>query len=155
MKCISIWQPWASLLFAPATCRKQYETRPNRLGLQPGERLLIHASLPIKGLQLLDRMASVDRQHFVDAFDEMALPPWAKDLIPLLPRGAIIGRVTVGTSLPTEALNPSDRERAFGDWQPGRVAILTTAPVLFAEPIPYRGQQGVFYVPDSVVSEVV
>ena len=39
---------------------------------------------------------------------------------------------------------------AMGHYAPGRYAWTILDPVLFAEPIPYRGQQGFFKVPDSV-----
>lgn len=40
----------------------------------------------------------------------------------------------------------------FGDWTPGRHAWRVTDPVLLDEPIPYRGQQGVFFVDPEVLS---
>lgn len=40
----------------------------------------------------------------------------------------------------------------FGDWTDGRHAWCVTNPVLLPEPIPYRGQQGVFFVDPEVLS---
>lgn len=49
-------------------------------------------------------------------------------------------------SVPTGAL-------AFGDFSLGRFAWALRNPVMFSKPIPYRGRQGFFSVPDDVVAE--
>lgn len=158
MKAISIWQPWASLLFAPVGFRKVYETRPRRMGFVPGDRVLIHASKTDKGLSLWPQMPESDRRYFRESLSELFADHIAEtgDLIGSdLPRGCLLGSVEIVGMIDTDSLKSMPRERAFGDWRPGRVAIKTTNPVLFDEPIPYRGQQGVFYVPDNVISEAV
>lgn len=42
-------------------------------------------------------------------------------------------------------------QRPFGDWTPGRWAWPLIDPRPLAEPVPYRGAQGVFYVDEAVL----
>jgi hypothetical protein len=93
-----------------------------------------------------------------------------------LPFGCIVGRVDVVECYPTEMVRfddsgldvtprfPVDQvrdgklrlwpdpERAFGDYRPGRFAILCRDAVAFKRPIPCRGRQGLFEVPDDILA---
>lgn len=69
-----------------------------------------------------------------------------------LPRGAIIGTAVLEASVPTASLvDPGP----FGDFSPGRFAWRVRDPQVLAEPIPFRGMQGFFEVPDSLIDVAV
>lgn len=155
MRCISIWQPWASLLFSPGEYRKEYETRPlikrgakwyPSINLNIGERVAIHASKTRKGIEIVEEESSQhDRLLILDSILHQfkGVEGWHE-----LPFGCIIGVVEIGLTSETEHLRPivSVRERAFGDFGQKRVGIQTLDPIKLETPVPYRGQQGVFAV---------
>lgn len=148
MKAISVWQPWASLLFAPGEFRKVYETRPRTLGFVPGERIAIQAAATAEGLAVCRTMDLCDEQRISEAIAALYGPCFPEDL----PRGCIIGTVEVQHWQHTaNGYWVSEQERAFGNWAEGRVAIPTRAPTLFAKPIPCIGKQGVFRVDDAMI----
>jgi hypothetical protein len=76
---------------------------------------------------------------------------WTKDL----PTGALIGMVNVVDCLPTQALRgdaaASDDDRECGDFAPDRFAWKRDEFRRFDQPIPYRGAQGFFNVPDELI----
>lgn len=171
MKCLSLWQPWASLLVHG---RKRVETR----GWPITHRgpLLIHAAKKWNGS--LRHLCATE--PFLTALVGLGMPnrtssanwkaPTPKDM----PFGEIVGRVAVVECYPTEGVDfdragldvtPRDPvwqyapgklrlwpepEEAFGDYGAGRFAFLCADFTAFAEPIPYRGMQGLFEVPDDV-----
>ncbi len=140
LPCISLWQPFASALFLrmDGARLKTHETRhwgaPVRV---IGKRVAIHAAKKIdpdvEGMaaRLLDRAVGEN---------------WRK----ILPRGAIIGTALLTYSRPQdlayrcEPANGWDYE--FGYWETSRWAWRMDEPQLFAEPIPWKGQQGWFNV---------
>jgi hypothetical protein len=73
-----------------------------------------------------------------------------------LPFGAIIGIVNlVDVKRVEEAVyDTSAIERLYGDYSPGRYAWITDSFMAFDEPIPYKGRQGFFNVPDELIREV-
>lgn len=79
--------------------------------------------------------------------------------VPSLPFGAIVGKVMVvgcfKTGIVHETLGPviSDKERAFGDYSPGRFAIDCREPHRFESPVPYIGHQGLFDVDAPEIQE--
>lgn len=157
MKCLSLWQPWASLL---AHGKKRVETRgwaiPHR------GPLLIHAAK--KWDRELADLCLVD--PFASALTRLGCrPPVVSCPLPL---GAIIGRVDVQHCYPTERVRVGEEygweadkgvaypvitpaELSFGDYSPGRFAWVCKNPVAFPAPIPYRGFQGLFEVPDGLL----
>lgn len=187
MKCISLWQPWATLMAIGA---KKIETRvwpTNHRGP-----LAIHAAKkrPSEIPGLLDAIRA-DWPHWSDALrrDGCVLDDERK-IIGLggLPYGAIIAvvhlddclgvhrleRITanrtpegdesirktlrwaghseaaIAEGLEAGTLTP--RERAFGDYSDGRYGWLTSRVVRLPEPIPFRGAQGLFDIPDDLVA---
>lgn len=58
-----------------------------------------------------------------------------------LPFGAIIATAYVEASIPTESLTPD----VFGDFSPGRFGWLLADIKPLAEPIPWKGKQGIFF----------
>jgi hypothetical protein len=150
MKCISLWQPWASLCVIGA---KRFETR----HWQTSHRgpLLIHAAKKWSR-DLLDISLS---QPFFDVFKRANISPLLD-----LPRGGLIGAVDLvecylcdtraligpkGISRPL----PSEPELSFGDYTQDRYAWKLENPRRFLTPIPYRGLQQIFTVTDEVVAE--
>jgi len=146
MKTITVYQPWASLLAVGA---KMFETR----GWQTMYRgpLAIHA-----GLKYIN--------DFDEGFAEIAheklkarLPGFT--FMHELPRGCVIaiaeladcwhiigrtgGRLSMINSNKKKLLS-SHSEHIFGDWTPERYAWEIINVELLPEPIPVRGQQGLW-----------
>lgn len=160
MKCLSLWQPWATLLVAGV---KHVETRgwPTRFRGP----LLIHAAR--KWSAELSTICRVPA--FKLAFGALGIQ-WMyvnrRVRKPLLPFGAIIGRVDVIECYVTDdvvvddglafchgggILNITATEKEFGDYSPGRFAFLCDNAVKFDKPIPFPGKQGFFDVPDELL----
>lgn len=173
MKAISLWQPWASLMVAG---KKRVETR--HWPLKHRGPLLIHAAkkwdqrlanlcLTKPFRESLAAFGVPPSPHsFSTASSDAMKAGWS------MPFGAIIGRVNVVDCYRTEDVDfdsagldvqPSDPvwrykpgklrlwpdpEQAFGDYSSGRFAFLCENAVTFDKPIPYRGLQGLFDVPE-------
>lgn len=146
MRCISLWQPWASLccIAHPEDqyrSVKGYETR--SWPTQYRGPLLIHAAkrfTPVeRDVCFEDPIREVLNRHYTQLKD--------------IPRGAVIGRVTITGCYCTDDVRGSldDYSRAMGYYAGGRYAWEMTYPVLFEEPIAYRGQQGFFDVPNRLL----
>jgi hypothetical protein len=164
MRTISLHQPWASLCVSidPISGRaaKENETRHWAPDLKPGTDLVIHAAKKWSN----DVTALVANGHFNAALHRLCLAPidprwwdrisscYTDDYVPL-PLGALVGVVTFVRWEHTEAMRDSltDQERAFGNWSDGRYAWAFGEPRRFATPIPWKGHQGFFNVPDDVV----
>jgi hypothetical protein len=165
MKALSLWQPWAALL---VHARKRVETR--SWSLSHRGPLLIHAAKKWNG----DLSSMCVREPFKASLECMGIfhdNPFTKPHG--LHFGAIIGRVNVVACVPTSevglmdfddvepchwpdnpkylALQISRNEQAFGDYSPGRFAFLCSNPIVFANPIPYSGEQGLFNVPETLL----
>jgi activating signal cointegrator 1 len=137
MKAISLWQPWASLW---CSRRKVHEIRSWRCSHRGW--LLVHAGKRFEK-ELDDPLRLILNDEFGG--------DWAKEL----PIGALIGMVNVVDCLPTQALVGDDaashNDRICGDFSPGRFAWKRDEFRLFERPIPYRGAQGIFNVPDDLI----
>lgn len=137
-KAISLWQPWASLCVLGL---KQYETRHWSTAYRGT--LVIHAA---------KRWTEEERETLL-AFDDLfGIVGDGSPLSALWTDkrlfGAALGTVELTAIYSTN--NPgmdrilSERETAFGNYAPDRYAWKLENPRLFAEPIPYRGQQGMW-----------
>lgn len=137
MRCISLWQPWASLV---AYGFKQYETR----HWKPSENIIggllaIHAA----------RRWTVEEARYMKHF-VLTYPDVKEKLSPdgLLrpPLGAIVAACRLVAVYRSEEhfYQVDEKERAFGDWTPGRYVWKLEVVKLPAEPIPARGAQGIF-----------
>ncbi|HEY9610491.1 hypothetical protein [Allocoleopsis sp.] len=161
VRAITLWQPWASLV---ALGLKLYETR-SWLTNYRGK-LLIHAASESTHKITHDeinlawdacRMAGKD--SFSREVLDFAYPPYSC-IIAI----ADLTQCSEMTWLP--AVNPpwdqislnrtcselSDLEITVGDWQPGRYAWRLENVKALAEPIPYKGKQGL-WVPDADLIE--
>ena len=148
MKALSLLQPWASLVVLG---HKKVETRSWNTKYR-GE-LLIHASTGKKPNQ---RSIHLDfQQHFFD----LQLPHF-KDL----PFGAIIGKVNLIDTFPTEEVSHNcnfhigkntwemnDQELAFGDYSAGRYCWLLSETVLFDSPIPAKGSLSIWNYTNKII----
>lgn len=155
MKCLSLWQPWASLVVLGT---KKIETRSWPTNYRGP--LLIHAAkkrIP----ELIDLVC----------WDEFQAALWnlagtMEEKAGCLPFGEIIGRVELIDCRPTESFNLGElhslryrpgregdlsqswTENDLGNFEPGRFGWVFENPKYFAYKIPYRGKQGLFDVPE-------
>ena len=142
MKALSLWQPWASLM---ASGLKTIETRhwpTHYRGL-----LAIHAAKRPVGWRergLLDEWAEEAYISYVIAGSDF-------------PLGAIVALVELYSCTPAVQLAEtglSDSELEFGNFSDDRWAWITRNPQAINPPIPYRGRQGIFNIPNSVLMAV-
>lgn len=134
MKAISLWQPWASLM---ALGWKKNETRP-WLTRYRGP-LLIHAAKKIVPWPSIMIQA---------VFEDIAFQP------PDLPLGAILCKVSLVDCVKITFYNrPSYPEVKYGDYTSGRYQWITEDLEIFDSPIPFRGRQGIFNVPEKIILE--
>lgn len=146
MLCISLWQPWASLWVAR---RKIHETRhwapPVTIKGMPvlGATIGVHAAKRLIARDDLDPLCA----RICD--DEFGLH-WERTL----PRGLVIGagRLVACWQTAARRRQVTQEEQALGDWSDGRYAWQLIDTVQFARPIPWRGQQAVFDVPDEAIA---
>lgn len=153
MKCLSLWQPWATLVVNED---KMIETRSwgtNYRGL-----LAIHAA---------KRWGASIAQICMREPFRSALSAWAKDKRldmsrrdeQLLPFGSIIGTVRLSSVFkiegPADIQNVGHPELEFGDYSVGRFMWILDSAKMFRDPIPCVGRQGLFDVPDSVIADAV
>lgn len=139
MRAISLWQPWATAI---AVGVKKIETRhwapPQTVY---GQRIAIHAA---------KRWGPDERAFAAQAriFSRGAIP----EVIPL---GAIIATCVVSAWrdawLEDQEGRISPMEKYFGNYAPNRYAWVLTGVVPLPSPIPYRGAQGFFNVPDELL----
>lgn len=138
MKALPLWQPWASLVAVGA---KRIETRhwaaPRAL---IGQRIAIHATKRTSELWICEE----------EPFSEYVV---ADDL----PLGAVIATAVLDRcSEMTEAAiaklaRENPHEAAFGLYEVGRFAWVLRDVERLVEPVPFRGSQGIFEVPDHIL----
>ncbi len=135
MKAITLWQPWATLIG-----EKLMETRGRRINYRGA--LAIHAALKIdyEACEVPEIKAALAELGYTDPN--------------MLPVGSIVSTCTVfdcvemkeyvdgSTIVPGYKL--SKKERAFGDYRPGRYAYILANVKRLKEPIPAKGKQGIW-----------
>ncbi|MBB5547379.1 hypothetical protein [Paraburkholderia fungorum] len=152
MKAISIWQPHATLLLLGP---KRYETRgwtvPRTL---LGKRVAIHAAKTDGDLieivqYILARKDGIAADEAMDAY-VAAIVGAGYRTCGEMPRGCIIGSVILCESLAAER---AEDHNGFGDFSAGRFAWRVSDSKVLAKPVPFRGMQGFFDVPDELMAE--
>jgi activating signal cointegrator 1 len=142
IKCLSIWQPWASLIVQGF---KHVETRSwptghrgllaihaskHRMDYDERERILWMSGIPLR------------LKHFFQDYSPAHIVSY-----PTLPFGKIVGSVEILNCVRAEEAGAlTVTQKALGDFTPGRFAWLLGGSVEFEKPIPMRGQQGLFDV---------
>src|SRR5581483_2986656 len=140
MKAISLWQPWASLWLTDA---KIHETR--------------HWPTSHRGLLLVHAAKRQIDDYDGDRIDEICEGIWGNHWGQDLPRGALIGTVNLVDCVRVETMQAGHHETddyECGNFADGRYAWRRDAFRLFQQPIPYRGQQGFFEVPDDILPKL-
>lgn len=136
MKAISLWQPWASLWLSSAKIHETRHWPTNHRGP-----LLVHAAKRAVDDDI-DELAAICSRLFGDAYART------------LPRGALLGVVVIVDCRATQTLFKSGAENRddelCGDFSEGRFAWQRGGFCVFEKPIPYRGAQGFFNVPDDI-----
>lgn len=140
MKALSLWQPWATLMAAGL---KTIETRhwPTRYRGP----LAIHAA---------KRRMSIEERELVQDWRNVRFLQWTWPPADL-PYGAIIAVVELVDCISSSKalIGLPAAEIAFGDYSMGRWAWITRNLRVINPPIPYRGRQGLFEVPDEVIQK--
>ena len=146
MKAISLWQPWATLIAIGA---KKIETR--GWGTRYRGPLAIHAAKKWEPLHVRGEAAAYD------AFEAAGLPRNLRDV----PFGAVVavcdladciettGGAAMGFLANGVVVRPP--EFYYGDYSPGRFAWLLSDVRALPEPVPFRGRQMFFDVPDHLL----
>lgn len=135
MKAISLWQPWATAI---AVGVKKIETR--HWYTKYRGPLAIHAA-----------------KHWDRAQQEFANVEFTLGRIPSpIPRGAIIATCKLVNVHPAwqwkEEGNVGPIEAIYGNYGPGRYAWCLEDVVALPVPIPFKGMQGFFNVPDEILN---
>lgn len=151
MKAISLWQPWASLWCSP---RKIHETR--------------HWDCAHRGWLVVHAAKRFEKDH-PPALAAILRAEFGADWFKTLPTGAIIGMVNLINCAPTERIiadtnivhgaGPVFGDKSdnilCGDFAPGRFGWERSEFKLLPSPVPYRGMQGFFNVPDELLAEAI
>jgi activating signal cointegrator 1 len=157
VRCISLWQPWATLLVRGA---KIHETR----GWPTNVRGII-------GVHAAKKRDEEAREACLEEPFRSALEALGYLDFDGLPFGAIVGTVELVECVRAETVykdvlfDPFAEEPRvdhpephtpidfyFGNFAAGRWAWRCASPVKFTEPIAFRGAQGFFDVPDAVLT---
>lgn len=149
MKALPLWQPWASLVAVGA---KKVETRhwPAPAYLI-GQRVAIHATKTKRELWIVGTQPFHRRLR--DARDAGTLVFIDGEL----PLGAIVATAVVDATVPMDLAyvrrmaREDPDEQAFGHYAEGRWAWLLRDVQPLAEPVPFKGSQGIFEVPDQLL----
>jgi hypothetical protein len=158
VKAISLWEPWATLVAIGA---KRVETR----GWDTNYRgpLAIHAAKKWDSeLKRLTMSEPFKSSLVAGGATVESLPGLGAITLPL---GKIVAVCELGGTIKIErqtlwpggflsdqTIPPPQPERSFGDYTPGRYAWLLFNIVRLDEPIPFRGAQGFFDVPDEILT---
>lgn len=130
IRVISLWQPYASLIFTRRL--KRHETRgwpcPPKV---IGQRVAIHAALK-----------KPSRAFGETDIGQLCAREFGADWRDTLPYGAIVGSVTIAACYPTSRGAETEADYLAGNWDEGRFAWKLTDPIKLAEPCRAVGRQG-------------
>lgn len=152
MKAISLWQPWAS---AMALGSKPIETR--HWSTKFRGRIAIHAAQRVNKTELTTFWSDPTWRGAL--YDLGPGKPWE-----LMPFGAIVAVGMLTDCIPTERI-PKAQIRLpegggkcstwtaedMGDFSPGRFGWFFEGIKPLKEPLPFKGKQGFFNVPDELI----
>jgi activating signal cointegrator 1 len=132
MRAISLWQPWATAI---AVGNKRVETR--HWTTRYRGPLAIHAA----------KRWGPDQREFASVEHALGRLPAR------VPLGVIVATCRLVDIRPTQELHPtvSAVERLYGNYEWGRFGWLLEDVVALPEPIPFKGGQGFFDVPDVLL----
>jgi activating signal cointegrator 1 len=153
MKAISLWQPWASLI---ATGAKTIETR--SWSTRYRGPIAIHAAKRRNIDELIHHLSMWTFQGglapLVGKPLDLTGRSWPGVKHGHLPFGAIVAVAELYEVHRTDDLSLGiiDTDRPFGDFRLGRFAWMLRNVQALEEPIPWRGSQGFFEVPDDVLA---
>lgn len=151
MKCISLWQPWATLIAIGA---KTIETRSWYWAYRGP--LAIHASKG--GLSKSEFYETCELSEIKYALAAAGIDPKQ------MPRGAIVATCNMvdcvrfarpGVMMGEKQAYPmaGQLEQAFGDYTIGRFGFMLRDIVRIEQPIPFVGKQGPFEVPAEAIGK--
>lgn len=142
MKCLSLWEPWATLI---ARGDKHIETRSWFTSYRGP--LAIQSAKSTKLLHMWEAL-------WYEAND--GIPGCAPATPATWPHGRVIAVATLFDCVPTVPLADvlSMKERAFGDYTIGRFAWLLKDVRVLSTPIPTRGYQGLWDLDPEVAAAV-
>lgn len=159
MKALTLYQPWASAIALGA---KRIETR--RQPLRHRGPLAIHAGRRIDREEM-DYIQGLPEWNAV--FEMYKMAPLTKTL----PFGALLAVCELVDCLPVEEFDrtmldrqqtkpgappyPYWTERQMGNYARGRYGLVLEQVRPLRRPIPYRGEQGLFNVPDHILMEAL
>lgn len=141
MKAISLWQPWASLWLSP---RKIHETR--------------HWTTAHRGWLAVHAAKRFEKDH-QPHLAAILRAEFGSDWYRTLPTGAIVGMVNIVACHTTEDILAgvvpefTADDCACGNFDIGRFGWQRREFKLLTRPIPFRGLQGIFSVPDDLLCE--
>lgn len=149
MKALPLWQPWASLVAIGA---KRIETRhwpcPRAL---IGKRIAIHATKTTNELWIIRQQPFHRRLREARDAGTLVLVDGELPLGAIVAT-AVIDRCTEMNELGIAELQHTDPdEHAFGHYAIGRYAWVLRDVEPLAEPVPFKGSQGIFDVPNELL----
>jgi hypothetical protein len=142
VKTISLWQPWGSLWLSGV---KVHETRHWQIkdhwkDWKPGDRIAVHAA---------KRFEKDHNTEFAALLRRACGAEWYRTM----PTGALLGSIAVTGCFPAGQLELGDDDRECGDFSDGRWAWRGADPIILPSPVPWKGSQGIFNVPDDIFTE--
>ncbi len=128
MRAYTVYQPYA---WATVAGLKPHETRSRRSNIRG--RVAVHAGK----VSLRRATKGLSDNEFWELLGAVG----GKTDLPL---GAVVGTVEIVDCVPAEEVvdGLTEREKALGDYSPGRWAWVLKNPVMFDTPIPAKGKQG-------------
>ena len=168
MKAISLWQPWASLIGRG----KSIETR--SWSTSHRGRIAIHAAKRFTAEEV-DICQNLPSFYNALKAEFGQFTPTGTFTRMMLPLGAIVATANLIECVHTDIVKAehlllgdipapdtyaligsrylylTKTEREFGNYQPGRWAWLFKDIKILPKPIPYKGAQGLFEIPDSIL----
>lgn len=144
MKCLSLWQPWASVIF-----ETDHEGKPVKPDETRGWVTNVRGRIAIHAAKTLDKKF---RAMYEPTLTVLGLR-WNS-----LPLGCIVGTVDLVDCVRACKVIPAREDwqlfwgdyRHFGDQGEPRYAFVFRDPIKLPEPVPCVGRQGFFNVPDDL-----